>query len=79
MRSWIAILGLVLVGCYASHEYEPPAPSCDAGSSICLIDRPCWCRSEGAYARCFACREACGNGCEFRWGAGTVDAAAYEP
>jgi hypothetical protein len=71
-RALLALALAALPGCYVAHGAPPVPPS-----GICLIDRPCWCRSEDAGARCFPELEPCearGPGCEYRWGPALADA-----
>lgn len=64
---------LALLGaCYLSAE----PPECQP-VGICLADHPCWCRPEAEGWRRFPFEDECGEGCEFRWGAGTVDPDDY--
>ncbi|UJR85501.1 hypothetical protein [Sandaracinus amylolyticus] len=64
-RAWWASLALTWAGCYASHELETGAPTCEApvGSGVaCEPDRAVW--PDGA------CRDASGTAIAFRVGGG---------
>jgi hypothetical protein len=63
----IVLLGLVLGGCYLSHEPEVASTCAEPGPGHCLLHRPCWCSVDDAgLGWCSACRENCVGLCECR-------------